>query len=268
MSSRKRYRWNRTLFSATSLVLWCQAAGQFGLVVDSVAIPVLIRKEIYPACWTMILGLACLITARQVSLRHLMKPSVRFLQGLTEPWPEWLILGAILIAFGWSWIGWGSIIAITGGVLCEEAVFRMMFCSNCLCQDRRLEPKTIVLMSASLWSIAHLLNVLGGASLETAAMQCVLTFGNGLLLGIVFLRTGSVWPMVLVHFAHNLVMTSIDRTRLEAFAASGDLSWKCGLLQAVWLTGSMIWIYVLWAGTERKDVEAVWGMKYNKLKEE
>ena len=268
MRRRKRYRWNRTLFSAASLVLWCQAAGRFGLVADRVALPVLVGKEIYPFCWAMILGLACLITVRQVTLERLMKPSIRTLRGLDELWPEWLILGVSLIASGRTRLGWGQGIAIAGGVLCEEAVFRMMFCSDCLRQDRLLEPKTIVLLSASLWSAAHLLNVLGGVPLETAVMQCVSTFGNGLLLGIVFLRTGSVWPMVLAHFAHNLVMTSIDRTRLEEFAASGDLSWKCRLLLAAWVTGCMVWVYVLWAGTERKEVEPAWGMQYNEVKEE
>ena len=107
MRSRKRYRWNRTLFSAASLVLWCQAAGRFGLVADRVALPALMGKEIYPFCWAMILGLACLITVRQVSLGQLMKPSVRALRGLAELWPEWLILGVILIASGRTRIGWG-----------------------------------------------------------------------------------------------------------------------------------------------------------------
>ena len=171
MRRRKRYRWNRALFSAASLVLWCQAAGRFGLVADRVALSVLMGKEIYPFCWAMILGLACLITVRQVSLERLMKPSIRTLRGLAELWPEWLILGVILIASGRTRLGWGQGIAIAGGVLCEEAVFRMMFCSDCLRQDRRLEPKTIVLLSASLWSAAHLLNVLGPAGNCCHAMR-------------------------------------------------------------------------------------------------
>ena len=77
------------------------------------------------------------------------------------------------------------------------------------------------------------------------------------MLGIIFLQTRSVWPMVLVHFAHNLVNMTINTDRLTALVAHGGFSWKTRLAMTVWLMIWGTWLWVMWTVTELKEVEAV-----------
>ena len=257
MNNRKQVYWNRPLFSAASLVLWCQAAGRFGLIIDQIAFPSLIAKEIYPIGWGMIISSACLITKTQVPIGQLLRPTTRTVRGLIACWPELLTLGIEFFMFGGVVIEREMLITLAGGVLCEETVFRMMFCSFCLRKNPSLDPKTIVFVSSVLWGSAHLLNVLAGTPLIMAVWQCISAIGIGLMLGIIFLQTRSVWPMVLVHFAHNLVNMTINTDRLTALVAHGGFSWKTRLAMTVWLRIWGTWLWVMWTVTELKEVEAV-----------
>ncbi len=246
MNNQKQIRWNRTLFSAASLVLWCLAAGQFGLVIDQIFFSGLVAEKIYPAGWVMILGSACLVTANQVSFGQLLKPSARAFCGLVDCWPEWVTLAIVLAKYRGVSIEWRTVIALAGGVLCEEAVFRMMFCTFCVQKDSTLDPKTIVFVSSVIWGAAHLPNILAGVPMIMVAWQCISAAGIGLLLGMVFLKTGSVWPMFFVHLAHNLTNSSIDSNRLYVLVAPGGFSWKIKLVLTIWIMVWIVWIYIFY----------------------
>lgn len=268
MLGKTKIRWDRTLLSAASLVLWCQAAGQFGLVIDQLIFPGFTAGEIYPAGWGLMICSACLITEKHISIRQLLRPTARVFRGLIDCWPEWITLSIILVVFGWAGIEREMFFTLAVGVLCEEAVFRMMFCTVCLRTDNTLNPKTIIFVSSVLWGCGHLLNVLAGTPLIAAVWQCISAIGVGLLLGMVFLRTRSVWPMILVHFAHNLVNTAINTENIRQLTTHGGFGWNTKLVLAVWLLAWGTWLWVMWVTTEQKEVEPLWGMKYNESKEE
>jgi membrane protease YdiL (CAAX protease family) len=83
----------------------------------------------------------------------------------------------------------------------EEGMFRGVLL-------RSLLPKGIgpaVLISALCFACVHLTNLLSGASWGYVLGQLVLAFGTGVLFATLRLRTGSIWPCILLHAARDVV---------------------------------------------------------------
>lgn len=77
----------------------------------------------------------------------------------------------------------------------EEGMFRGLIL-------RSLLPAGIwsaVLLSALCFACVHLTNLIQGASWGYVAQQMILAFGTGVLFAAVRLRTGSLWPTILLH---------------------------------------------------------------------
>ncbi|MCQ2911787.1 MAG: CPBP family intramembrane metalloprotease [Clostridia bacterium] len=54
-------------------------------------------------------------------------------------------------------------------------------------------------ISSALFGVWHIMNFFYGASLRSTAIQVVYAFGIGLVFAAVYLRTGSLWPSIIVH---------------------------------------------------------------------
>lgn len=80
--------------------------------------------------------------------------------------------------------------------LSEELMFRSIVFRGMLAHFR-VWPA--VLLTSLLFGMAHSLNVVGTGQLEQALMQSVTAFMQGLAYLAIRIRTGSVWPMVVVH---------------------------------------------------------------------
>ena len=65
-----------------------------------------------------------------------------------------------------------------------------------------------VLWSAVLFGASHLANLFSGAYLPFTVMQVAATAGGGVMLAAIRIRTGSLWPVLLVHAAVDLVAIS------------------------------------------------------------
>lgn len=77
----------------------------------------------------------------------------------------------------------------------EEGVFRGLII-------RILLPKGIlqaVLLSSVIFAALHLLNLLSGFPLAYVVGQMIIGFGLGILFAAIRLRTGSIWPTLLLH---------------------------------------------------------------------
>jgi membrane protease YdiL (CAAX protease family) len=77
----------------------------------------------------------------------------------------------------------------------EEGVFRGLII-------RILLPKGILLaalLSSVIFAALHLLNLLSGLPLAYVVGQMIIAFGLGLLFSAIRLRTGSIWPTLLLH---------------------------------------------------------------------
>src|SRR5258708_4616128 len=91
----------------------------------------------------------------------------------------------------------------------EEGMFRGLII-------RSLLPKGIwptVLLSALLFTSAHLTNLIHGTSGGYVSGQLILAFGSGVLFAALRLRTGSIWPSILLHAGHDaagLILAGIN----------------------------------------------------------
>ncbi|MCQ2510098.1 MAG: CPBP family intramembrane metalloprotease [Lachnospiraceae bacterium] len=106
--------------------------------------------------------------------------------------------------------GGGSIIAITVPVLLigfapaifEEVLFRGIFISNL--KKKYDKPVTIVLISAVVFSLVHLTNIVG-MSMATVLVQTFLAFAVGIVLGAVYLYTKDIVSVIIAHFLIDVV---------------------------------------------------------------
>lgn len=73
---------------------------------------------------------------------------------------------------------------------------------------RILLPKGIwpaVLLSSLFFTVIHLANLFAGLPWSYVAGQLLLAFGSGVLFAAVCLRTGSIWPGILLHAARDVI---------------------------------------------------------------
>lgn len=89
--------------------------------------------------------------------------------------------------------------ALGPGVM-EEVAFRGLAGSNFM-RVWRDEKKLvlIVTLTALLFGLVHISNILAGAGKAVSFTQAVYSFGAGVLFAAVYLRTGSLLPSILVH---------------------------------------------------------------------
>jgi uncharacterized protein len=81
----------------------------------------------------------------------------------------------------------------------EEGMFRGLIVRSLL--PRGIWPS--VLFSALFFACAHLTNLIGGFSWGYVSVQVLLAFGMGILFAAIRLRTGSIWPGLLLHAGHD-----------------------------------------------------------------
>ena len=82
--------------------------------------------------------------------------------------------------------------------LTEELYFR-----GIICNMWKEKEKAAIIISAALFGISHLLNVMGGAGLASTLLQVAFAFTYGIVMAYVILRTKSIWPCILLHAFHD-----------------------------------------------------------------
>ena len=147
----------------------------------------------------------------------------------------------------------------------EEVVFRAIPCSNWM--RVRGDGKSVipcVLVTSLAFGLMHATNLFGGASLSTTLFQLAYATTLGILLSAVFLRTGSIWPCVIVH-------TTIDATAFvysnlsDAGIVSEELAIDGVFLAAAALSVALAAIgFVLVRPSIRGRIEALWATKWHK----
>ena len=81
----------------------------------------------------------------------------------------------------------------------EEIYFRGVICNLWL----EKSVKKAVLISAVLFGICHLMNVLGGAGLTETILQIFFALAYGVAFALVFIVSKSIWPCILLHAFHD-----------------------------------------------------------------
>lgn len=135
-----------------------------------------------------------------------------------------------VLAFGVATVAFG-----------EEGIFRGVVMRVLLV--RGLRPA--LFGSAAMFGLMHLMNLVIGSHPITVAAQVTMTFGIGIGFGAVALATGTIWPLLLIHFLMDFVNsiqaaapeenTGVTTTQL---LADGGINVLLGILTAgygLWL---------------------------------
>jgi len=160
--------------------------------------------------------------------------------------PIWL---AILTPIGLAVAGVSespqrAVLWITAALLIgfnEETIFRGFLLGGL---KSRFGLMPAVLISSAIFGLMHLLNGLSGADPAFLAAQIFVALGTGIVLSLVTLRAGSVWPAVFLHIAADAIGLSaaggFGAAIQTAEAVSGLVIF--GLLTTTW---GLFWIWRL-----------------------
>lgn len=184
----------------------------------------------------------------------LLLPSLLFfITNLTEVDFRTLTPAAVLTAFG---------MALGPGVM-EEVAFRGLAGSNFM-RVWRDEKKLvlIVTLTALLFGLVHISNILAGAGMAVSFTQAVYSFGAGVLFAAVYLRTGSLLPTIIVH---TLVDASAFMTA-ELMESGGVLSgssfdWSMLITGALGLALAVLGYWYI-RPEKRAEIIALWEEKW------
>jgi len=116
-----------------------------------------------------------------------------FLVGVT-----FFVIPAILAKSNTAIIITAVVIVVLVGIT-EEGFFRGILLQSSL----RIGIWPSVLISSALFALAHISNVFSGITLNYIIAQILLGFSMGVVLAALRLRSGSIWPGILLHAAHD-----------------------------------------------------------------
>lgn len=210
-----RFADNHPIASALLLILSFLLVSSIGLMVNALIALVL---PSYPVAEGSLGSILCSLLALWLYKRwfspefegnlkggrpaEALRPSVLFavlwvlVLGLTALHPEDQLVFPTLQNIGF---------AVAAGVG-EEIFLRGMPLSLMMRRRRSAGWITASLLITSLsFGLFHALNLLAGASLTLTLLQVLGTVGIGLLLGAIYLRTGSLIPVMILHTAHDFV---------------------------------------------------------------
>jgi uncharacterized protein len=131
---------------------------------------------------------------------------------LTRPRPGWLGLIAVPFAAGLPFVllGWNLgaeavvpllVVGVPLIALNEELMFRGIL----LDMLSSLGVRRAVILTAVLFGCSHIANLVAGAYPPFTAMQVAATTAGGVAFAAIRIRTGSLWPLLVLHAAIDVV---------------------------------------------------------------
>jgi membrane protease YdiL (CAAX protease family) len=88
----------------------------------------------------------------------------------------------------------------------EEVCFRGVFLTMLL---RKYGQNRAIFYSALAFGAAHIFALFAGGNLVTIAAQVIWAFLFGLFYGYIFVKTGSLWPSMIIHWLSNVFQSSL-----------------------------------------------------------
>ena len=149
--------------------------------------------------------------------------------------------------------------------IAEEIVFRGIPCSNWMrvAKDES-DVMKCVLFTAIIFGFVHGLNALAGAPIFATVFQVCYAVAFGIFLAAVFLRSGSIWPTMIVHtlidFSAFLYM-DVDKGGIITEELTIDL----GFFITIGLSVFMILIaLIMLRRSKREQILQLWDRKWHK----
>lgn len=165
------------------------------------------------------------------------------------------------IAFGRFTFGipeaFSAITSLAAGI-CEEVAFREVGISY---MKRQLKgPKwnlPIILITAGSFGAFHLINAIKAGSIFGSLLQTVLATMFGIFFGAVYLRTGNIWPCIIVHALHDLLTDcfSVNCGLTDRSAYLIPVAFVCEALL-------MVWGLYLVRKEKNPEIHEIWSRKW------
>ena len=144
----------------------------------------------------------------------------------------------------------------------EEVAFREVGISY-LARQWKDENKIILMaiIPAVAFSLTHVTNYLSDKNLSTALTQTLLTLFMGIFLAAVYLRTGNIWPLILCHSLHDIMVFSAGEkmTALGAELPDGITTFLCVIEGLLLVCG----LYML-RRSKRAEIIALWNRRWSR----
>ena len=114
--------------------------------------------------------------------------------------------------------------AVMAGFL-EELLFRGLFLTSMMRKSTgRDRIVTALLVSSVVFGLMHGTNILSGANVGSSILQVFGTFFVGIALGALYLRTGSLWPCMIVHTLFDIFAICTSNTIEETGTITGGIN--------------------------------------------
>lgn len=156
-------------------------------------------------------------------------------------------------------------LALMAGV-CEETAFRGLPLSYLMRQwkDEKKIPVAL-LLSAVLFGLAHGGNLFAGADPGITLLQVGGTMAIGVFLGAVYLRSGNLWPVIVIHTLND-VLAFLNTADISGGVMVADVTPRDlrDLMLSVVLAGVGLWLI---RPSKRAEILDLWREKWRPLPE-
>ena len=154
--------------------------------------------------------------------------------------------------------------ALVAGIT-EEIIFRAIPASYGMRQiNDPSKIKVVLITTALIFSLVHATNIFAGADVNATLIQLFSALGAGLLLGALFLRSGSILPSMMVHFLYDIYALMNADTVSETGLMTGALK-ASDIFINILLFAIEIGITVyLMRRSVHEEIMRTWEKKWNK----
>ena len=157
-------------------------------------------------------------------------------------------------------------LAVTAG-FSEETIFRGLPLSY-LKRQLRSEKHVllIVCVTAVIFGLSHVTNVLFGASLSASLVQGVSTICIGFYLGAVFMRGGNILVPMLIHALHDMLILSFQDADEVSAIVKRDAAWE-DIIVVLLCFALAAFGYFLIRKSKRAEICAQWAETWSQTTE-
>ena len=118
-----------------------------------------------------------------------------------------------------------------------------------------------LIITSVVFGLVHGLNVFVGANIGRTGIQMIGAGFMGLLLGAIYLRSGNLWPVIVIHTAHDIIAMLDVSNITDKGVIVGQTTWHTyfdlGLCVAMGIAG----LYLV-RKAKRAEIDEIWSRKW------
>ena len=189
------------------------------------------------------------------------------LKGILLMWPYCLLMVLSVFHFNADNFLWSSLFTALWAGINEDIIFRGIPVAFLTYHYKEAKHIPIIaLVTGLVFGGIHLFNIFVGGSIYGTILQTVSAVCLGMLFAAVFMRTGTLWPPIIIHAVNDFL---IFMTSDSGDAASGtvDAVFSFGNLfssLAIYLFYALIAIFLM-RPKKRGEIVMLWDKKWNRI---